>query len=230
MNLNCQTLSLMRTCQQAHNESTNILYGDNTFCFEDVLRDQDNILPSVEFSDACPPLLEGFNLYPFLSVIGRANGTKLRHLDLKFYTFYAVPNDVSVWDTNYDAARSLASSVNSALDLLSQSHRLQSLVLNFEGLYCSMARFSFCFSRDSDLIRSLVQFKAIGKLKCGIDIGRLYELDDAQYAKYEEAVHNYHDLRAELAAAYALESKRLASSSTKDSLQSHPITEFGASS
>ena len=223
--LNCQALPLMRTCKQAHDESTNILYGSNTFCFEDVLYNpQDTSWLSDSF-DCSPHLCGIFPLYPFLSVIGRANRMKLRHLDLKFYTYttYAIPCEASVWDSKDKADRSVASSVSNALDFLSQSHQLQSLVLNFEGSYWSLARFSVCFSKDSEIYRSLTQFKAIRKLKCCVDMYLLYKLNDAKYMVYEEAVENYHELRAELAAAYALESRHLAPSSTKNTLQSDPI-------
>ena len=217
--LKCQALPLMQTCQQAHDESTSVLYGDNTFRFDYV------------------PYDDFWDFYPFLSVIGRENRMKLRHLDLRFNTCttfagtpFAVREVDTVWDTKHKSDPTMTSSTCNALDFLSERHRLQSLVLRFQGSYWGAARFSFCFSKDSEVYRSLTQFKAISKLKCCVDMDGLYEIDDAKYAVYEKAVNNYHELRAELAAAYALESQRIASSSTENGLQSEPIPQFGASS
>ena len=156
---------------------------------------------------------------------------KIRHLDLRFYryTIFEIPGEYAIWDTKFNLDLSAASSISNALDFLSESHRLQSLVLSFRGLYWGMAAFSFWFSKESELYRSLTQFKAIRKLKCCLNTEGLYELDDAKYAVYEQAVNNYHGLRAELAAAYALESERIASSSTKIGLQKDPNPQLGAS-
>ena len=229
--LNCQALPLMRTCQQAHDESTSVLYGNNTFCFDDIPYDEEDFYWSLNSSDFYPPHYEIFHFYPFLSVIGRANRMKLRHLDLKIYTYtiFAVPGEGTVWNSKYKSDLSATSSIINALDFLSESHRLQSLVLHFQGSYWGMARFSLWFSKDCELYRSLTQFKAISELKCCVGMDGLYELDDAKDAAYEEAVDNYHELRAELAAAYALESERIDSSSTKNGFQSDPISQFGAS-
>ena len=222
----------MRTCQQAHDESTSVLYGDNTFRFDDVPYDNDEFKWSLDSSDFYPSHYEILHFYPFLSVIGRANRMKLRHLDLKFltYTDYAGISEDTVWDSKHKSDLSATSSISYALDFLSESHRLQSLDLHFQGSFWGMARFSFWFSKDSQLYRSLTQFKAISELKCYVNMDGLHDLDDAKNAVYEEAVDNYHELRAELAAAYALESERIASSSTKNGLQSDPISQFGASS
>ena len=157
---------------------------------------------------------------------------KLRHLDLWFHasTILELPGEDTLWDTKYNPDLSVASFISNALDFLSESHQLQSLVLSLPGDYRDMPRFSFWFSKDSELYRSLTQFKAIRKLKCCVNDRGLYELDDAKYAVYEKAVDNYRELKAELAAAYALESERTASSSPKNGLQSDPIPQFGASS
>ena len=194
--------------------------------------DKEQIKWSLDPSDFYPPHYEIFHFYPFLSVIGRANRMKLRHLDLKFYTYTICTGfgEDTVWDSKHKSDLSATSSISHALDFLSESHRLQSLVLHFYGSHWGMARFSFQFSKDSELYRSLTQFKAISELKCCVDMDGLFELDDAKYAVYEEAVDNYHELRVELAAAYALESERIASSSTKNGLQSDPISQFGTSS
>ena len=222
---NCQALPLMRTCRQAHDESTNVLYGDNTFRFDDYKED---VGWSLDPWNSYHAHSETYHLYPFLSVIGKANRMKLRHLDLKFhkYTLFAFPGEDTVWDTKYNLDLSVASSISNALDFLSESHRLQSLVLSFPGSYWGMAGFSLRFSKDSELYRSLTQFKAIRKLKCCLKMDGLYELDDAKYAVYEQAVNNYRELRAELAAAYALESERIASSSTKNGLPKDPLPQF----
>lgn len=213
--LDCQALQLMQTCQQAHDESTSVLYGDNTFRFDYVPSD------------------DSWDLYPFLSVIGRANRMKLRHLDLRFHpcTTFADLGVDTVWvNTKHNLDLKVARSTCNALDFLSERHRLQSLVLRFQGSNWGIAKFSLCFTKDSELYRSLTQFKAISKLKCCVDMDGLYEIDDARYAVYEKAVDNYHELRAELAATYALESERIASSSTKSGLQSDLVPQFGASS
>ena len=229
--LNCQTLPLMRTCQQAHDESTSVLYGGNTFHFGGVLYDKEDIRLIRESSDFYPAPCEVFHFYPFLSIIGRANQMKLRHLDLRLYTYAGCdfPGEDDVWHTKYKPDLSVTSPISNVLDFLSESHRLQSLILHFRGLYWGMVRFSFWFSKDSKLYRSLRQLKAIRKLKCRVHMDHLYELDDAEYAVYEEAVDNYRELKAELAATYALESGRVSSSSTKKGLQSDPTSQFGAS-
>ena len=151
---------------------------------------------------------------------------KLRHLDLQFgtYSYGATPSEDTVWDTKYNPDLRVRSSISNALDFLSESHRLQSLVLRFQKPYWALARFSFWFSKDSELYRCLTKFKAIKKLKCHVNIDALFELGDARNAVYEEAVDNYHELSAKLAAVYALESEGIASSSTKNSLQSDPIS------
>ena len=186
--LHCQALPLMQTCQQAHDESTSVLYGDNTFRFDH--DPYDKVHPDWSWDSG--------DFYPFLSVIGRANRMKLRHLDLRFYTctnFAGLGADI-VWDTKRTPRLIVTSSICNALDFLSERHRLQSLVLRFQGSYWGMAKFSFCFSKDSELYRSLRQFKAISKLQCCVVMDGLYEIDDAKYAVYEKAVDNYHELKA----------------------------------
>ena len=230
--LNCQTLSLIRTCQQAHDESTNVLYSDNTFCFDDVLYDKEDMSWYFDLLNFPPIGCETSYFYPFLSVIGRANRMKLRHLDLNFhrYTTFPLLGDDNAWGIKYKHHHSVASFMRNALDFLSKSHRLQSLVLTFQGSHRSMAGFSFWFSKDSELYRSLTRFKAIRELKCRVNTRGLDEMDDAKYAVYEKAVDNYHELRAELEAAYEQKSASTASSTTKNSLQNDSIPQFGASS
>ena len=224
--LDCQALPLMRTCQQAHDESTSILYGDNTFGFDDLRYDDLTLDYSDSYSDYC----ELTHFYLFLSKIGRANRMKLRHLDLKFctYSIFTVPGEDTVWDACYNPDLKVTSSISYALNLLSESHRLQSLVLHFSGSHRGMVRFSFWFSKDSELYRNLAQFKAIRKLKCTVNMDGLDELEGSKNAVYEEAVDNYRGLKAELAAGYALESECISSPSKKNGLQSDPVSESGA--
>ena len=211
MNLDCQTLPLMSTCQQAHVENSNVLYGDNTSRFDDISYERGYQLVFGVFESR--PLHRAiFHFYPFLSVIGRAKRMEFG-LKLYTYTFFACLGEDTVLDTKYHPGFSVASSISNALDFLSQSHRLQSLVLSFQGSYWGMARFSFRLSKDNELYRSPTQYQAIRKLKCCVDMDGLYEVDDAIH---EKAVDNYHESRVELAAAYALESERIASSSTKE--------------
>ena len=151
---------------------------------------------------------------------------RLRHLDLQFgtYSYRLNRGEDTIWDTKYNPDLKMKTSISNALDFLSESHRLQSLVLRFQGSYWALARFSFWFSKDSELYRCLTKFKAIKKLKCCVNTDGLFELDDARNAVYEEAVDNYHELSTKLAAAYVLESEGIASSSTKNGLQSDPIS------
>ena len=152
---------------------------------------------------------------------------KLRHLDLQFgtYSYLTIPGDDIIWDTKYNPdLRGRSSIISNALDFLSESHRLQSLVLRFQGSNWALARFSFWFSKDSEPYRCLTKFKAIEKLKCCVNTAGLFELDEARNAVYEEAVDNYYELSAKLAAGYVLESEGIASSSTKTGLQSDPIS------
>ena len=191
-------------------------------------------------------------MYSFLSVIGKANQSKIRHVELVFDTemFLTFPGQCSIW-TNVDQYEiGGAGCISDALDFLSENHRLQSLYLSFEGLYEGMAGFSMCFSKDSRLARRFTQYKAIEKFECDID-GATPDIVDLrrwsnELAWYgianhqqltlkkdcEEAIENYQELKLklELEAAHQKESGQHDSYPTKRRFQSDPISQHEASS
>lgn len=99
--LHCQALSLIRTCQQAHEEGTIVLYGQNTFHFSDTPYFKDS--PYFDDTSEVPsgvvlPFCEVTYMYAFLSVIGKANRLRIRHLVLLFGddTFITFPEEYNV--------------------------------------------------------------------------------------------------------------------------------------
>lgn len=229
--LKCPALSFIRTCQQAHEEGTNVLYGDNTFRFGDSPYHQKQ--SSYSYGSVFTPFCEIFYMYPFLSVIGKANQLKIRHLELRFYieSFITFPEYRDLWNTNTSNDNGRASYINDALNFFSESHRLQSLDLYFYGRYNGMAEFSIWFSKDSRLFRTLAQFKAIEKLRCRVENPPSnYHLNNAKCVVYKQAVDNYQELKVKLAAAYRLRRGQIDSSSAKNGFKSDPLSQFGTSS
>lgn len=229
--LHCQALALTRTCQQAHKEVTNVLYGDNTFEFDDFpyyekdeYRHSDIYECGVYF-----PACDIIYLYAFLSRIGKANRQKIRHFQLYLST------DLYVTDPAEDyllrsGLNGGASYISDALDFFSESHRLQTLVVWFHGSRSGLTAFSIWFSEGSRLMRRLKQFKAIERLACytarhdsGFD-----QVIDVEEAAYKKAIEKYKELKLKLAAADPLESGQIDSSSTKYGFQSDPIAQIGA--
>ena len=236
--LRCQALSLIPTCQQAHEEGTNVLYGQNTFSFGDApyfeysFGEDESYDSPFTPSGVYLPFCEVTYMYGFLSVIGKANQSKIRHVKLVFDTemFLTLPGQRSVWTYVAQDKMGGAGCFGDALDFLSENHRLQSLNLSFEGYYGCVAGFSLCFAKESRIARKLVQFEAIEKFDCNVwdDVGRCDNND--QIALYEEAVHDYQGLKLKLEAAHQKESGQHDSCPTKRRFQSDPVSQHEASS
>ena len=161
--LKSQALSLVRTCQQAYEECTSVIYGDSTFQFDD----EDDSLYKAAWSDSGVffPHCEMIYLYPFLSEIGATNRMKIRHLVLKFNTesFVTFLGDNGLYAVRYEPSNGGASFINDALDLFSESHQLQSLSLVFSESSDGMAGLLAFFTKGSRLYRRLTQFKSLEK-------------------------------------------------------------------
>lgn len=227
--LKCLALPFIRTCQQAHQEGTNVLYGVNTFRFGDSPYHQEQS----ESGDAFTPFCHIIYMYTFLSVIGKANRLKIRHLELRFYSdsFITFPGERNVWNTytGNDSWRVIY--IIDVLDFFSESHCLQSLDLYLLGRYNGMAQFSVWFSKDSSLLRTLAQFKAIEKMRCRVENPPSdYRLDGAKNVVYKQAVDNYQELKVKLAAAYRLGRGQIDPSSAKNGFKNDSFSRFGTSS
>ena len=226
--LSCQALSLIRTCQQAHEECTDILYGDNVFRFDDLVAMN---VPLSGVKGLYTPHCGISHMYFFLSVIGKANRLKIRHVQLRFYTrvfiTFAGERDLRNNDC-YDHSKGKASYVSDALDFFSESHRLQSLILEFKGQHCGARGFSIWFSEDSRLLRKLAQFKAIEYMSCHVDDEQFSSfggLDDDTEALYNDAIDRYKEVKAKLMAAYPLETGQITSSSMSRRFQNDFISQ-----
>ena len=115
-------LAFLRTSQQAHEEGTSILYGNNIFYFTDQaygfeeheIAGFDTKLKSCDF----------VYLYSFITRIGVRNRSRLRHIRFSFssLTYILYPHE-SKWGGGH--------LIGEALDLLSYRHNLQTLDVEF---------------------------------------------------------------------------------------------------
>ena len=126
------TLPFLRACQQAHEEATAILYGENKFVFSDKRLGQETYtIPNFNIElQRC----DFMTLYYFLNVIGEQNRSKLRYLQPAFLTrdFTTYPHEVTASRAQfYIKEGGGAGFVGDALDLLSQRHNLVQLELSF---------------------------------------------------------------------------------------------------
>ena len=225
--LQCQALALIRTCQQAHEEGTNVLYGVNIFRFDDIPYDMTPTGYIGSRSAFILPQCEMTFLYAFLSHIGKANRLKMRHLRLEFFsdafvTFPEGPGRYNIWQSYGKGGYGGAVYVSEALDLLTDSHRLQTLKVGFSGSEDGVAGFSIWFSMNSMLIRRLAQFKGIQRFECSLKNSVSLKLNKAKYAAFMNAVNNYQELKVKLATAYPLEEGPIDPSSARGGFQSDP--------
>lgn len=152
-------------------------------------------------------------MYGFLSIIGKANRLRMRHLELVFHSelFLTFPGEQSILigisGSRFDLGG--ASCVSDALEFLSENHRLRILCLSFDGSCGSRAGFSLWFAEESRLVRRLVQFTTIESFRCDIDgaapgaVGHdCPRWGHDQTALYESAIDNYQKMKLKLEAAH----------------------------
>lgn len=223
--LKCLALPFIRTCHQAYEEGTDVLYSVNTFRFGDSPNEQKEM---TRFMDVFAPFCEFIYMYAFLSAIGEANRLKIRHLELRFYVKkYTVWPEERNWTAHTSDDSDRTTYIIDALNYLSRSHRLRSLDLYFYGRSRGMAEFSIWFSKNSSLLRTLVQFKAIEKMRCHVENPPShFRPENAQYFAYKKAVNNYQELKVKLAAAYQLERGQIESLSAENGFQNDSLSQF----
>lgn len=171
------SLALLRTCQQAHEEATAVLYGSNIFYFSDRTHgiDTHNM---TNFGNYMIPMCDFITMYPFLCAIGAHNRARIHNIRLGFF---------GKWFTTYMHERSPrhesstwvgggAGFIGDALDLLSQGHNLIHVEIQF-GTWKyqhslrvkeeeeTLEDFKDVFSRRATLPRRFQQVRGIKELR-----------------------------------------------------------------
>lgn len=122
-----ESIALLRVCSQTHSEGTVILYGSNTFYFDDCCRD------CTRYSECCCPKRSQITyLYSWLHSIGN-NRMKLKKLQISIQNPCLLVSaaergyetEVGDGEFSYDG-----SYLGKAFDLLSLNHSLQKLELD----------------------------------------------------------------------------------------------------
>jgi len=121
-----ESLSLLCTCQQIHEEASTVLYGRNVFTFDD--RPHGMKIYTIPGFHRSVRWCDFTMMYSFLSLTGSRNRRKIKHLRLSFSGLYFIlyPDEAQAMGL-IKSTRSLCSAANflgDALDLLSQHHEL----------------------------------------------------------------------------------------------------------
>ena len=163
------SLPLLRTCRQIHDEASSILYGKNFFFFSDAPHGQRTF--EVPGFGQTIQWCDYVTMYGFLCRIGCNNRAKILRLRLEFLTF----NYITYADEEIGRERSQqsfrgggANVVGDALELLSSKHSLSQVEILFEpkhsvGFYAYGA---LCVKSKSKLRTRLARLQGITEVKC----------------------------------------------------------------
>ena len=147
--------ALLRTCQQANEEATAVLYGDNTFLFDDEPYGKWRTRPhGFNFTI---PRCDFLTMYAFLCRIGSRNRVKIQHLRLKFSygTFTAYPHEFPFELNEVNSSiMGGAACVGDALEVMAKGHNL--LTFEIELSEKKIHRDSCYGSDDDDSIPELI--------------------------------------------------------------------------
>ena len=232
--LRSRGISLLRTCQQIHEEGSAVLYGENIFWFDDIPYNEIRGMPPLDGLgiNIVLPYCKITFMYAFLRIIGKTNRLRIRHLRIRFDRdiFATFPEECGAWRTWELDGVGGASYISDALDFLSDDHQLRSLKISFKGSTGGIAAFSIWVCEDSRMIRRLAQLESIGKFECTRvkkERGSWMEgLSDSKLKAYTTAVTRYKELKSKLEAAYSRANGRSSPSTTTYRLRSNPITQL----
>ena len=132
-----QCLPLLRTCRQAHEEATAVLYGNNTFYFND-FRHGAGTYTSRHFRNKPPlPMCDFATMGPFLTRIGSEMRAKIRHVRLGFTSQLVLRYAYAL---DHNPAMAGEAYIGEAFKLLSAGAPLPILDVQFDfygGEYCT---------------------------------------------------------------------------------------------
>ena len=226
-------LSLLRTCQQLHEEGSAVLYGDNTFWFDDLPHNRDQHAHRLTGSGVFLLYCELMFMYAFLRIIGRSNRLKIRNLWLHFETdtFATFPKAIHPWKPTDLKGQGGLSCVSDALDFFSDDHQLRNLHFSFLGSPSGIAAFSAMFRSDSRIIRKLSQYNAIQNVECHLESGlesATNKLSDLESRAFSISVHRFSEIKSKLEAAYPQSSTKSSMLTTTYGFKQNPIHQLDA--
>ncbi|KAL2039644.1 hypothetical protein N7G274_007503 [Stereocaulon virgatum] len=210
------SLPLLRTCRQIHDEASSILYGKNIFLFSDAPHGQRTF--EVPGFGQTLRWCDYVTMYGFLSRIGCENRAKILRLRLEFLTFnYITYADEEVGRERSDQSfrGGGAHVVGDALDLLSSKHSLSQVEFQFDSQHCVgfYAYVALCVDTKNKLRTRLARLQGIGEVKCivmkkrglpriipsGLENDQLtWRLQDMTTRWYEEAQSGFLRLKTQM--------------------------------
>ena len=159
------TMPLLRTCTAIHDEGANVLYGSHIFLFTDEPHSQkEALVPELNLTI---PQCDMPKMHRFFKAIGTRNVTRIRHLQLQFYSarFLFLP------DRNHDTAYLPQTHANGkylqkTLELLASHHRLQTFTIVLTPLnWYSYQYFHLSRLGERTFLRYLRKIKGV-RIKC----------------------------------------------------------------